>query len=148
MSVNCMLQVRIFKAWVSLDGSYFPNGRQKLKTLESLRQALYRAHYQVLFSQNDIVPNPDISSPENYGWRIDSGRYVPVSSVLPAAPDAVVQLVRCSCSKSKCSSSCSCRRNNMNCTEMCECEGDLDVCSNVYLRNADYVFEELDSILI
>ncbi|MEW8548339.1 MAG: hypothetical protein AB2693_32955 [Candidatus Thiodiazotropha sp.] len=117
-------------------------------TLESLRQAILRAHYQSLIWQNDLEPNPIIPPPENYGWRKDSGTYVPVSSELPAAPDAVVQLVRCSCSKTKCSSSCSCRKNNMNCTEMCECEGDLDVCRNVYILNTDLVFEELDSFPI
>ena len=38
-------------------------------------------------------PNPDIPSPENYGWKLENGIYVPVSCELPAAPDAVVQLV-------------------------------------------------------
>ena len=116
-------------------------------TLESLRQTILRAHYQALIWQNDLVPNPIVPPPEKYGWKKDGGTHVPISSELPAAPDAVVQLVRCSCSKSKCSSSCSCRRNNMNCTEMCECEGDLDVCRNVFNLNTDFVFEELDSFL-
>ena len=113
-------------------------------TQETLKQAIYRAHYQALIWQNDIVPNPDIPPPQNYGWRKDD-RYVPISSVLPAAPDAVVQLVRCSCRKSKCPSPCSCRRNNLSCTNLCQCESGPDLCSNVYVLDTDFLFEEIDN---
>lgn len=117
-------------------------------TLATLRQAILRAHYQSMIWQRDIEPNPVIPSPENYGWKREGDRYAPISSELPAAPEAVVQLVRCTCTKSGCSTSCSCRKNNMNCTEMCECEGDLDICRNVYILNTDLVLDELDGFQI
>ena len=117
-------------------------------TQESLKQAIYRAHYQALVWQNDIVPNPTIPPPDNYGWRVEDNMYVPVSSELPAAPDAVVELVKCSCRTSLCSSSCSCRRNNLSCTEMCQCEGDPDACNNVYVLETDNLLDDIDDLII
>ena len=143
LAVKSLYQLR----W-KLFSSRQAEGETLPPTQESLKQAIYRAHFQALIWQNDIVPNPDIPSPENYGWKIEDGIYVPVSCDLPAAPDAVVQLVKCSCRKSMCSSSCSCRRNNLSCTEMCQCEGDPDACSNVYVLDTDFLLEDLDDLMI
>ena len=47
------------------------DGENLPPTQESLKQVIYRAHFQALIWQNDIVPNPDIPSPENYGWKLE-----------------------------------------------------------------------------
>ena len=38
-------------------------------TQGALRQAVLRAHYQAMLWNNDVVANPDIPSPKNYGWE-------------------------------------------------------------------------------
>ena len=43
---------------------------------------------------------------------------------------AALQLVKCGCKKSNCSSKCSCQQNNLACTELCTCGADEDVCTN------------------
>ena len=35
---------------------------------------------------NDIVTNPEISSPENYGWETHENRWLPVMTKLTPAP--------------------------------------------------------------
>jgi len=44
-------------------------------TQAALREAIKRAHYQAMIWANDKVPNPDLPSPENYGWKKDKGYY-------------------------------------------------------------------------
>ena len=44
-------------------------------TQAALREAIKRAHYQAMIWTNDKVPNPDLPSPENYGWKKDKGYY-------------------------------------------------------------------------
>lgn len=38
----------------------------------ALPEAILRAHYQTMVWNNDKVPNPNIPSPENYGWEKDN----------------------------------------------------------------------------
>ena len=40
-------------------------------TQGALREAILRAQYQTMVWNNDKVPNPNIPSPENYGWKKD-----------------------------------------------------------------------------
>ena len=50
------------------------------------------------------------------------------------APAAVVELVRCNCSASKCSGRCSCRIYNFfPCTKLCKCEANDEKCLNVII---------------
>ena len=55
-------------------------------TRGALLQAVLRAHYQAIVWDNDVVANPDIPSPENYGWEKSDNRWFPVMTrLLPAA---------------------------------------------------------------
>lgn len=101
-------------------------------TMSALRQAVLRAHYQALVWSNDVVANPELPCPENYGWENKEDRWVPVMTLLQPAPNAVLELVRCGC-KTHCSSNrCQCRRAGLQCTDLCACfDDDGDPCQNV-----------------
>jgi len=58
-------------------------------TEAALHQAILRAHYQLLVWNNDHVANPVLSSPEGYGWQDEDGKWVPVMTNLPPAPEAI-----------------------------------------------------------
>ncbi len=83
---------------------------------------------------------------------LEGGHYIPVVSKVPAAPEAVVELVKCSCVASKCSGRCSCTAHNLACTELCKCEGAEDTCDNVAMsqnpsddeENEEEEMEDLD----
>ena len=54
-------------------------------TRGALLQAVLRAHYQTMVWNNDVVANPDITSPKNYGWEKSDNRWLPVMTrLLPA----------------------------------------------------------------
>lgn len=43
-------------------------------TETAFREAILRAHHQAMVWANDKVPNPEIPSPENYGWKMEKGK--------------------------------------------------------------------------
>ena len=92
-------------------------------TQAALKQAILRAHYQAMIWTNDTVPNPEVPSPQDYGWNLEDDVWVPVMTKEQPAPNVVIQLVKCGCSKSKCDSArCSCRKAGLSCTELCTCD--------------------------
>ena len=62
------------------------------------------------------------TSPVDCGWEFDTTRhhYAPVRCLNPPAPAAVMNLVKCGY-KRGCKRTCSCRKNNLPCTEVCAC---------------------------
>lgn len=100
-------------------------------TKAALEQAILRAHYQCIVWVNDMVPNPVLPNPVNYGWRMEDSSFVPVMTTLAPAPDAILMLVKCGCSKTKCTTArCKCKANKLVCTELCVCGSEEDACEN------------------
>ena len=107
----------------------------------ALREAILRAHYQLMMWNNDILPNPEVPSPEGYGWKFEENQWAPTMTNQLPAPDAVIHLTKCGCRKTKCSSSqCHCRKLGLNCTELCTCSDVGDECDNM-----DHVNEATES---
>ena len=50
---------------------------------------------------NDVIPNPELPQPVDYGWNLVDCKFKPVMTSLLPAPDAVIHLVKCDCSKSR-----------------------------------------------
>ncbi|CAH3185540.1 unnamed protein product, partial [Porites lobata] len=97
----------------------------------ALREAILRAHYQTMVWNNDKVPNPNIPSPENYGWKKDNDEWLPVMTTTPPAPEAIIEMVKCGCVKQRCSTNrCQCRKAGLTCTELCACSDDDEPCEN------------------
>ena len=86
-------------------------------TQAALSEAITRANYQALIWSLDRVPSPDLPPPQEYVWKLEDDHWVPIMTSLPPAPDAVIELVRCSCKTSHCSSNrCNCGKAGLNCT--------------------------------
>jgi hypothetical protein len=84
-----------------------------------------RANYQAIIWNNDIVANPNLPCPKDFGWKEDVGHLIPVMTNQLPAPEAVLQLIRCNCTKSFCATlKCKCKSNNLPCTDLCSCGSD------------------------
>jgi hypothetical protein len=68
---------------------------------------ILRAHYQAMIWVADVNPIPDLPPPTDYGWSVEGDLYVPVPSMEPPAPQAVIELVKCNCKTSHCEKRCS-----------------------------------------
>ena len=100
-------------------------------TKGALVPAVKRAQHQVQIWANAIISNPEASNQESYGWQRIDGLFVSVMTTLPPAPDAIVELVKCGCSKTKCGSArCKCVANKLVCFELCSCDDTEETCLN------------------
>ena len=69
-----------------------------LPTQGCIIEHILRAHLQASVWLQDLVARPIILDPVTLGWQqLEDGHYVPVVSKVPAAPEAVVELVQCLC---------------------------------------------------
>ena len=50
---------------------------------------------------NAVIPNPELQQPADYGWNLVDCKFNPVMTSLLPAPDAVIHLMKCDCSKSR-----------------------------------------------
>ena len=82
------------------------------------------------------IKQPPGSGREN-GWKIVNGQLKIDWNDLPLAPDAVLELLSCSCNKECANNRCSCFNNGLLCTDVCNC---TDVCEN----KQDLTMEESD----
>ncbi|KAG0697860.1 hypothetical protein GWK47_026208 [Chionoecetes opilio] len=84
----------------------------------------------------DLVEKPNIPDPLTLGWKKEGDRLIPVLSSEAAAPDCVLELVKCGCGANnpaapmKCTKRCSCKKHNLACTELCQCGQEDGVCAN------------------
>ena len=91
-------------------------------TTGSLTLHIRRAYYIAMIWRKAGESHPRLPSPVDCGWEFDTTRhhYAPVRCLNPPAPAAVMNLVKCGC-KRGCKRTCSCRKNNLPCTEVCSC---------------------------
>ena len=113
-------------------------------TQAALHQAILRAHFQLLVWNKDTEPHPVLPSPSDYGWAMENAEWVPVMTTLPPAPEAVIELIKCGCSKERCSTNrCQCRRAGLLCTDLCSCSDDSE-CENQH-DDDQYQYDEDES---
>ena len=60
---------------------------------------------------------------EKWGWEWKNDEYVPRWMTLPEASKACQELVKFGCAQQCTKERCKCRKSNLTCTELCNCEG-------------------------
>lgn len=116
-------------------------------TQGALHEAILRSHYQAMVWNKDRVANPVLPSPESYGWAKEDDRWTPVMTKVLPAPVAVIELVKCGCSKQRCSSNrCQCRKAGLTCTELCSCSDADELCENVQEQDDSDDYSDDDDI--
>lgn len=102
-------------------------------TSASACQHLYRVYYQVqLWLGNEL-------NLEDWGWKFIDNTLELIKTLLPPAPEKLLNTIFCNCKKG-CSANCGCKRVGLFCTPICtNCQGQS--CSNIDL-NTDEDFDE------
>lgn len=117
------LRHNIFCKKVSVGSSYIKPESLPPTTAASAFHSM-RVYYQVQqWKGNESL------LPTEWGWELSNNKLLPVKTNLPAAPKALLEIIRCNC-KADCSTNrCTCRRYNLECTAACgTCQGES--CSN------------------
>ena len=101
---------------------------------KKLRMHALRANYQAAIHQRSICQWINAPSPVGHGWQMVDGKLGITWMRLNPGPDILLQVSHCSCNVSKCAGlRCSCRKNNVPCTDMCKCTN----CENANTENSD-----------
>ena len=97
------------------------------QTMRTLKYRIYRTHYPALILKKCISSIQNLPDPCGFGRTLDNGNLVPIMTGDLPAPTGLIELVMCS-RKTGCSSGrCTCKKNNLLCTEMCK---GSDACEN------------------
>ena len=103
-----------------------------------LAQHVQRANYQAAIWQRCPEQNPAIPSPEGRGWKIEKEGNVDHLVVhwmtSHPAPQAILDMLACNCTKKCALPRCVCMVNGLKCTDMCK------------LKNCDNQADDDDSI--
>ena len=71
-----------------------------------------------------LVALQNLPSPEDWGWKLVNGVYIPDWTDLPEATVALRELVKCECQNNTCRGNCKCIKTGaLPCTELCKCKG-------------------------
>lgn len=102
-------------------------------TSAALKFHSLRVYYQVQTWQGEEL------DAESWGWKVDSGRMVPLQTDMDIAPKGLLQVVRCNCRAGCSTRRCGCKKLTIPCTAACgECKG---IC-----ENKEEVDDETDDI--
>lgn len=94
---------------------------------DCLNQHNKRANYQAAILKRCLDNFSEIPQTEGHGWMLDEDGTLNIKWMTGApAPEAVLELLSCSCIKSCKLPSCTCIVNNFNCTNTCR----LSNCKN------------------
>ncbi|KXJ20012.1 hypothetical protein AC249_AIPGENE15286 [Exaiptasia diaphana] len=109
------------------------NSTDKLPpTSESVVHHIKRANFQTAVWKKSLVAMQNLPSPQGNGWEVtEEGQLKPVLMTRSPAPTSIIELTRCQCIRSECKKNCSCKLNNLVCTEACRCMADDTRCGNL-----------------
>ena len=93
---------------------------------DTLRKHSQRANYQAAVWKRCLERCPVIPPPEGAGWCTEDEKLVVDWMGGQPAPQAVLELLSCQCSRACKPPSCSCIANGLKCTDMCR----LQECTN------------------
>ena len=81
-----------------------------------------RANYTSMRDKSYYTRCPNLPPINKNGWSLENEDYVPVRCLTLPAPQAVLELTKCTC-RSGCRGRCSCYKNGLPCTPLCKCYG-------------------------
>ena len=77
-----------------------------------------RVYFQILQWKGALL------KPEAWGWKLTSGKLLPIRTELPPAHESLLEFVRCNCKKGCSTQKCTCSKKGLDCSPACgECKG-------------------------
>ena len=111
-------------------------------THDTLIQHFRRCQHQSMVWDQAKVPQPNISLPQDSGWKLEDGTLVPILMITEGVPSACKELKTCGCKTRRCNTArCTCNNNKMMCSLGWLCKND---CQNPYRIQPDDVDSDIE----
>lgn len=110
-------------------------------TSAAARQHINRVYYQIqTWLGNDLEP-------QEWGWVLQNEILEPTTTLLPPAPDELLNTIFCNC-KNGCGSRCGCRKSGLQCSSACgQCNGQACLNASSYPNDLDEESEYVPEIV-
>ncbi|CAG4961221.1 unnamed protein product [Colias eurytheme] len=103
-------------------------------TSVAAHQHFFRVYYQV-----QVWLGYDQLDPTDWGWKLVNNILEPVQTLLPPAPEKLLNTIFCNCKKG-CSANCGCKKVRLSCSLACtNCQGRS--CSNIESQTMEDSFD-------
>ena len=100
--------------------------------------------YRVFLQICDWKKENNLMKPEEWGWKFESGEYVPICMDIPPAPQELMKIIRCNCYADCSSRSCTCKKHGIKCSVACgQCRGTACLNATIIEINDDMFEGEL-----
>ena len=94
-------------------------------THDSLNMHIKRANFQSMVWTRCLQPKQNLPALSGNGWDVNGMDIQTVLMTKEPAPKELIELTACNCKKSACGTrACTCRQNDLACTEFCACMAD------------------------
>ena len=113
-------------------------------TVGALEQHVKRVRVQSRVWHQASIMQQTLFEPLEFGYCQDAkGQPEPITTSIPPAPQSITELVKCQCRTNCTSQRCSCKRQNLTCTDLCSCS---DECENDVDANTGYITDSDDEL--
>lgn len=97
------------------------NKRVQLSCLPPTSASAYQ-HVFCVFYQGQVWLGNQLN-PEDWGWKLMNNSLEPIRTLLPPAPEKLLNTIFCNCKKG-CTNNCGCRKVGLFCSPVCtNCQG-------------------------
>ena len=90
-----------------------------IKTLPPTDAAAKYHSFRVYHQVQVWLGNENLQA-TNWGWKLVNGQLYPKTTDSPPAPKALLKIIKCGCTQLCDSNQCSCKKNGLFCTDLCE----------------------------
>ena len=126
-------------------------GEKLPPTTSTLFLHLLRTNFVAARDNSYVTAHPVLPELTSSGWEKVGERFLPMRCLLPPAPKAILELVKCGCNPEKgdCKGNCSCHKNKLPCTPLCKCysNGCANFVATSYKPTSEEIKEESDEFL-
>ena len=121
-------------------------GKEKMlpPTMNSFHQHMLRANYTAYIWKHSLEIM-EIPTPDGHGWANVNGKLKIIYMTSQPAPLQLAELIHCGCKTACKRATCSCRKEELSCTDSCQCATDDVDCNNPYSSRNDSSSDDDDS---
>ena len=73
---------------------------------------------RVFYQMMEWKGGSERTDPNDWGWHVLDGRFMPIMTDQPAPPPEILEVVRCSCKKDCSTKRCTCKKHGLPCTPL------------------------------
>lgn len=132
-----------YKSFVKAAANMKPDLSTLPPTEGAVKQHAFRTYHQVHLWLGE---EPNGGAP-NWGWERRNDQLVPKLSELDAAPDEILKMIFCRCTKGCDSGRCGCRKASLNCSVACpNCKGSCNNGVGILIQEEDDDDDNIDTL--